>query len=126
MRFGRAVGFAAAAALAAGSCLLLGNGAGSAATPPPPTPITLSATGMSSSACPLPLNGSMAVKPGTTVQFKPDALAPLEVLNLSYVRETTTTPKPTPTNKTVSSAGLSVPFPSDGTFDLSWHIDLLS
>jgi len=86
MRFGRAAGIAAAAALAAGGCLLVGNGAGSAATPPP-TPIALGALGMSSSACPLPLNGSMAVKPGTTVQFKPDTvLGALETLTLSYVR----------------------------------------
>src|SRR6185437_16480846 len=105
MRFGRAVGIAAAAALAAGGCLLAGNSAGSAATPPP-TPIALGALGMSSSACPLPLNGSMAVKPGTTVQFKPDTvLGTLETLTLSYVRETTTTPKPTPTTKPVPSSG---------------------
>jgi hypothetical protein len=82
---------------------------------------------MSSSSCPLPLNGSMAVKPGTTVQFKPDALGALETLTLSYVRETTTTPKPAPTTKSpVPSAGWSVAFNSAGTYDLSWHIDVLN
>ncbi|HEX4726799.1 MAG TPA: hypothetical protein VH298_03320 [Jatrophihabitans sp.] len=127
MRFGRAVGIAAAAALAAGACLLAGNSAGSAATPLPPTPIALGALGMSSSACPLPLNGSMAVKPGTTVQFKPDALGALETLTLSYVRETTTTPKPAPTTQSpVPSTGWSVAFGTAGTFDLSWHIDILN
>jgi hypothetical protein len=127
MRLGRVVGIAATAALAAGSCLLAGNSAGSAATPPPPTPISLGALGMSSSACPLPLNGSMAVKPGTTVQFKPDALGALETLTLSYVRETTSTPKPAPTTKSpVPSAGWPVAFNSAGTYDLSWHIDILN
>jgi hypothetical protein len=127
MRFGRAVGIIAAAALAVGGCLLAGNSAGSAATPPSPTPITLDLTGMSSSACPLPLNGSMAVKPGTTVQFKPNSLlGALETLTLSYVRETTTTPKPAATTKSVPNSGLTVAFPSGGTFDLSWHTDILS
>jgi hypothetical protein len=127
MRLGRVVGIAATAALAAGGCLLAGNSAGSAATPPPPTQIALGALGMSSAACPLPLNGSMAVKPGTTVQFKPDALGALETLTLSYVRETTTAPKPAPTTKSpVPSAGWSVAFNSAGTYDLSWHIDVLN
>lgn len=126
MRFGRAVGIAAAAALAAGGCLLAGNSAGTAATPPPPTPIALGALGMSSAACPVPLNGSMAVKPGTTVKFTPDALGPLETLTMSYVRETTSTPKPTPTTKSVPSTGFALALPTAGTFDLSWHIDVLS
>ncbi|HEX4728622.1 MAG TPA: hypothetical protein VH298_12540, partial [Jatrophihabitans sp.] len=90
MRFGRAVGIAAAAALAAGACLLAGNSAGSAATPPPPTPITLDLSGMASPGCPLPINGTLAFKPGTTMQFKPNmVLAPLESLTVSIVRETT-------------------------------------
>src|SRR5690349_20923148 len=81
MRFGRAAAVAVVAAVATGGCLLAGNSSGSAATPPPPTPISLGLTGMSSSACPLPLNGSMAIKPGTTVQFKPEAvLGMLETL----------------------------------------------
>jgi hypothetical protein len=127
MRFGRAVGITAAAALAVGGCLLAGNSAGSAATTPPPTPIALDLTGMSSTSCPLPLNGSMAVKPGTTVQFKPNSLlGALETLTLSYVRETTTTPKPAATTKSVPNSGLNVAFPSGGTFDLSWHTDILS
>ncbi|HJQ02293.1 MAG TPA: hypothetical protein VJ851_11885 [Jatrophihabitans sp.] len=126
MRFGRAAAVAAAAALATGGCLLAGNSSGSAATPPPPTPISLGLSGMSSSACPLPLNGSMAVKPGTTVQFKPELpLGVLQQLTLSYVRETTTTPKPAATTKSVPNTGLNVAFPSAGSYDLSWHTDLL-
>ena len=109
--------------VAGGGALALGSAAGSAATPAP-TPITLDVAGMSSASCPLPLNGSMAVKPGTTVQFKPRAvLGSVQTLSLSYLRETNTTPKPAATTKDVPNAGLNVAFLTGGTYDLSWHID---
>ena len=121
MGFRRIAAAVAVAAVAGGGALALSTVAGSAATPAP-TPISLGLLGMSSSACPLPLNGSMAVKPGTTVQFKPDTvLGNLETLSLSYVLETTSTPKPTPTTRDVPNAGLTVPFAAAGTYDLSWH-----
>src|SRR5206468_2920707 len=105
MRFRRIAAAVAAAAVAGGGALVLGAAAGSAATPAP-TPIVLGVLGMSSASCPLPLNGSMAVKPGTTVQFKPDTvLGNLTTLSLSYLRETSTTPKPAATTKDVPNAG---------------------
>lgn len=120
MRFRRIAAALGVAAVAGGGALAIST-AGSAATPAP-TPISLGLTGMASSACPLPLNGSMAVKPGTTVQFKPDTvLGHLTTLSLSYVRETSTTPKPAATSKDVPNAGLNVAFSSAGTYDLSWH-----
>jgi hypothetical protein len=68
----------------------------------------------------------MAVKPGTTVQFKPELpLSSVQALSLSYVRETTTTPAPAPTTRSVPNTGLTVAFPSAGSFDLSWHTDTL-
>src|SRR3954453_3432918 len=110
MGFRRIAAAAAVVAVVGGGALALGSVAGSAATPAP-TPISLGLLGMSSSSCPLPLNGSMAVKPGTTVQFKPDSvLGSLERLSLSYARETSATPKPAPTTANVPSAGLDVPF----------------
>lgn len=121
MRFRRIAAALLAGAVTGGAALLVCSAAGSAATTPP-TPVTLDA--MSSASCPLPLNGSMAVTPGTTVQFKPrTVLSSVESLSLSYVRETTTTPKPTPTTKSVPNAGLNVAFTTAGTYDLSWHID---
>jgi hypothetical protein len=121
MRFRRLAAAIGVAAVAGGGALAIGSAVGSAATAPP-TPIALGVLGMSSSACPLPLNGSMAVKPGTTVQFKPDTvLAPLQTLSLSYVQETTSTPKPAPTTKNVPNTGLPVTFATAGTYDLSWH-----
>jgi len=120
MGFRRIAAAVAVAAVVGGGALALGV-AGSAATPAP-TPISLGLLGMSSAACPLPLNGSMAVKPGTTVQFKPDTvLGSLETLSLSYVLETTSTPKPAPTTRDVPNSGLTVPFATAGTYDLSWH-----
>ncbi len=126
MRFRRVAATVGAAAVVAGGALALSGEVGSAATPPP-TPIALGLTGMSSAACPLPLNGSMAVKPGTTVQFKPQlTLLPSQSLSLSYVRETSSTPKPAATTKDVPNAGLTVPFAAAATYDLSWHTDAVS
>jgi hypothetical protein len=124
MRLRRIAAALAVAAVAGGGALILDTAAGSAATPAP-TPISLGLTGMSSSACPLPLNGSMAVKPGTTVQFKPQLPLLSQKLTLTFVRETANSPKPTPTTKDVPNAGLNIPFASGGTYDLSWHTDLL-
>ncbi len=125
MRFRRIAAALGVAAVAGGGALVIST-AGSAATPAP-TPISLGLTGMSSSACPLPLNGSMAVKPGTTVQFKPQLpLVPTQSLSLSYVRETASNPKPAPTTKAVPNSGLNVPFASAGTYDLSWHTDVVN
>jgi len=125
MRFRRIAAALTVAAVAGGGALLLGSAAGSAATPAP-TPIALGLTGMSSSACPLPLNGSMAVKPGTTVQFKPQLPLVSQKLTLSYVLETSSSPKPAATTKDVPNAGLNIPFAGAGTFDLSWHTDLVN
>ena len=120
MRFRRIAAAAAVAAVAGGGALVISSTAGSATTPV--TPLSLGLLGMSSTACPLPLNGSMAIKPDTTVRFMPDSvLGQYETLSVSYVRETTSNPKPTPTTKQISNAGWDVVFPVAGTYDLSWH-----
>jgi hypothetical protein len=65
----------------------------------------------------------MAIKPGTTVQFKPDfVLGALQTLSLTMAREATTTPKPTPTTSNVPATGYKVAFASAGIYDLSWRI----
>ncbi|HST49461.1 hypothetical protein [Jatrophihabitans sp.] len=121
MRLRRIAGAAAAAAVVSGAGLLLASGP-SAATPPP-TPVTLDATGMSSSSCPLPLNGSIALVPGTAVQFKPGVLGALSSEKLTI--------KPAP-NSTDPNSSATVGVPLTGTtpitftratsYALSWQI----
>lgn len=92
----------------------------SAEAAPAPTPIALGTVGMSSAACPLPLNGSIAIAPGTTVQFKPDVLLHL-LQTLSVSIQLQASPKPAPVVKNVPAGGVNVAFPTEGTYDLSWH-----
>ena len=95
MRLRRIAGAAAALAVIAGGGLLL-----SSPTPRrrPPMPIDLEATGMSSSSCPLPLNGSIAVAPNTAVQFKPgtQCLATGESLTITPAAQLHRPEQPTP------------------------------
>ena len=91
MRFRRVVAATTAAVLAGGAALLISTQGCSAATPPP-TPITLAETGLGTSFCPLPINGTVAIKPGTTVQFTPPAC--LDALNKYTLRFC---PRPRPT-----------------------------
>src|SRR3954469_12900418 len=105
MRFRRIAAAVAAAAVAGGGALVLGAASGSAATPAP-TPISLGLAGMSSSGCPVPLYRRIAVKPGNNVTLQTDTvLGNVTTLSLSYVRETSTTPKPAATTKDVPNAG---------------------
>jgi hypothetical protein len=121
MSLRRLVGVAAAVVVAAGAGLLLSSGTG-VATTPAPTPITLAATGMSSTSCPLPLNGSMAVVPNTTVQFKPGLVLSLgQSMTLTLLSKANTTPAPTPKTYSVPSTGITVPFVSAQAYDLTWR-----
>lgn len=119
---------AAAIAIASGAGLLISAGSGGAATPPPPTPITLNLTGLASSACPLPLNGSMAIKPGTTVLLSNDVL--LGALSTEKVTITpapdSTDPKSSRTIDPIGTAGSKVAFNRAATYSLSWQTKTLS
>lgn len=119
MRLRRIAGAAAALTVVAGGGLLL-SGPTHAATP---MPVVLDATGMSSSSCPLPLNGSIAVTPNTAVQFKPGVLQALSSEKLTI--------KPAP-NSTDPNSSVSVAVPSSGAnpitfsrgakYALTWEI----
>lgn len=123
MKFRRVVGATALAGIAAGLGLLASTSIGAATTPPPPTPIALGATGMSSSACPLPINGTLAFAPGTSLQFKP--LISGQAVVLTILSEAKTTPAPQPKTYTFTTASPAVAFPNAGTYDLSWTNSLL-
>lgn len=119
MSLRRIAGVAVAAAIVASGAGLLLSGPSGAVTPP--TPITLAATGMTSPSCPLPLYGSIALKPGTTVQFKPGvALSLGQSMTLSVLSEAKTTPAPVAKNYAVPAAGVAVAFPSTGSYALNW------
>lgn len=118
MRFRRIAAALGVAAVAGGGALVLGAASGSAATPTP-TPISLEATGLGASFCPpLPLNATIAMKPGTTVVFKPGLTLLGQPTTLKIVREAN--PPQQPETHTVPGQGLTVPFATAGTYDLSW------
>ncbi|HTZ45157.1 MAG TPA: hypothetical protein VMB79_14965 [Jatrophihabitans sp.] len=125
MRIRRIAAVAVAAAVVGGGALVAGSAIGSAATAPPPTPISLNLTGMASSACPLPLNGSMAITPGTTVQFTPGLLSVGQSMQLTLRSEAKTTPPPAAKTVSVASTGTKLPFATAGTYDLSWKVEVL-
>lgn len=119
MSLRRIAAVAVAAIMASGAGLLLSAPSGAVT---PPTPITLSATGMASTSCPLPLNGTMAVLPKTTVLFKPAVvLAVGQSMTLTLLSKANTTPAPTPKTYPVPSAGVQVAFSSLQTYDLTWQ-----
>jgi hypothetical protein len=122
MSFRRTAAVIALTVVAGGGAVLATSAMSSAATPPAPTPISLNLTGMASAACPLPLNGSMAVSPGTTVQFTPDLL-----LNALSSESLTIKPAPDSTDakssKTISALTKTngkVGFTRQNTYSLSW------
>lgn len=125
MRFRRVAAGAVLAAVAGTSALLISTQGSSAATPAP-TQINLgllNALGMSSAACPLPLNGSMAITPGTTVQFEPDALlSALQNENVSITpNPDPKVPTPLKINGLTSKNGV-VKFATGGTYKLDWQL----
>ena len=120
MRVHRVVGAGVAGIALAGAGLLLSIGGAGAATPAP-TPISLDLTGLASAACPLPLNGSLAVKPGTTVSLQPDTL-----LSAASTEKVTIKPAPNSTtgSKTInpiSTSGTKIAFTKAGTYTLSYQ-----
>lgn len=127
MRLGRIAAATTVAAMAAGAALLISTGSSTAATPPPPTKVNLgllNALGMSSAACPLPLNGSMAITPGTQIQFEPDAL-----LSALQTEKVTISPDPATaksgSSKTINPLTTSngvVAFPKGGTYKVDWQL----
>ncbi|HEY0166287.1 MAG TPA: hypothetical protein VGB75_04515 [Jatrophihabitans sp.] len=121
MSLRRIAGFAVAAVVASGAGLLLSGPSGAVT---PPTPITLNLTGMSSTSCPLPLNGSMAVVPNTTVLLKNDP-------TLAALSTESVTIKPAPNSLDPASskviadipdAGAPIAFTRAATYSLSWQI----
>lgn len=127
MRFRRIAAALGVAAVAGGGALVLGSAAGSAATPAP-TPISLDATGMGASFCPLPnipVNGSIAIKPGV-VLFKPGVTEGglgLSSVSLTVRREAN--PPQAPATYSIPSAGKPLTFSGLGTYDLSWQGSVL-
>lgn len=126
MSLRRIAGIAVAAVAVSGAGFLLSSPTGAVT---PPTPVTLNLTGMASTSCPLPLNGSMAVAPNTKVQFKRGADAVTgERLTISPVPNSTD-----PTSKTawiaVPAAGTApITFTRSATYTLTWQsttVDLL-
>lgn len=126
MRVRRVIAASTVAVLAGGAALLL-SAQGSSAATPTPTPVYLSLvntlTGMSSPACPLPLNGSMAVPPGTSIKFMPSKVTSENL---------TITPNPTDPKSAapkkidgIDKNGVVVAFPKGGTFKLSWQASVL-
>lgn len=115
----RVVAASIAGGLAAGAGLLLGGTGASATTPP--TPVGLLATGMTSTACPLPLNGALALSPGTAVKFTKDPL-----LGALGAESLTIKPAPDSTDpksvKTIPDlgAGQTIGFAKAATYQLSW------
>ncbi|CAN5625506.1 hypothetical protein BH10ACT8_BH10ACT8_12870 [soil metagenome] len=119
MKVRRVVAASIAGALAAGAGLLLGGTGASATTPP--TPVGLLLTGMTSTACPLPLNGALALSPGTAVKFTKDPL-----LGLLGSESLTIKPAPDSTDpKTVKTitdlgTGQTIAFTKAAKYQLSW------
>lgn len=122
MKLRRIGATAAGLALAAGSGLLISAGSGSAATPPPPTPVSLNVTGLGSSACgPLPVNAALAFAPGTSLLFTSGLnLTAGQDLSLSVLSEAKTNPAQQPKTYPVPAAGVTIPFATAGTYDLTW------
>jgi|GEM_PF-6505873 len=126
MSLRRIAGAVAAAAVVSGAGLLLVSGP-SAAAPPPPTPVTLDATGMSSSSCPLPLNGSIALVPGTAVQFKPGVLSALSSEKLTIKPAPNSTDPNSSTTVAVPTTGTSpITFTRATSYALTWQIKTVS
>ncbi|MGX7682059.1 hypothetical protein ACSMXN_24505 [Jatrophihabitans sp. DSM 45814] len=123
MNRGRVTGAIVATGLATGTALLLipfATSTASASTTPVPVGLTL--TGMSSAACPLPLNGSLAVTPGSTLTFTKDP-----ILGLLGSEALTIRPAPDSADPNSSKAftdlgahGQSVTFARSATYKLSW------
>jgi len=126
MSLRRIAGVAAAAVVLSGAGVLLSGPTGAVT---PPTPITLNLTGMASTSCPLPLNGSMAVVPNTAVQFKQGGLGTASGERL------TISPVPNSTDPATRTAWMAVPatgttpitFTRSATYTLTWQFttDLL-
>lgn len=121
MRVRRILGATVVAGIAAGVGLLAAGGVGASAATPAPTPISLNATGLGTSFCPLPVNTSVAIKPGLTVLFTSGLNLTLgQNLSLTVLSEAKTNPAPKPSTYSVPSAGVKLAFPKAGTYDLKW------
>ena len=125
MRFRRVAAATVVAAVAGGGALLINAASGSAASLTP-TPITLAATGLGTTFCPLPINGTVALKPGTTVLFTaPAVLQAADKYSLAVLSEAKTTPAQKAANYNVPNGGVKVAFPTAGTYQLSWKENVL-
>ena len=125
MKVRRLAAAVAAAAIAGGGALLALSSTGDAATPPA-TPISLTAAGMSSPICgplPLPVNGSVAVKP-STLQFEPDgALGGSSIESLTIQpAPNSTDPKSKSSISPLTAANGKVSFSTSANYTLSWTI----
>jgi hypothetical protein len=105
--------------IAAGATLLLSPTGAGAATP---VRIQLELTGLSSAACPLPLNSSIGLAPQTTVKLVPGSTA-LNSVQVSL------SPDPRNAKATavydVPTAGVDITLTRNTTYTLSWNTSLV-
>jgi hypothetical protein len=121
MRLRRVLGATAALGIAAGATLLLSStGAGAAI----PVKIQLELTGLSSPACPVPLNSSIGLPPQTTVKLVPGVTSPGSV-QLSVSPDPGNAKATAPKAYTVSTAGVNVTLTANTTYTLTWSTSVL-
>jgi hypothetical protein len=114
---------AAAAVIVSGAGFLLSSPTGAVT---PPTPLTLDASGMSSSSCQVPLGvyQSITLRPTTKVQFEPG------VLSAGTTESLTIKPAPNSTHPasykfvdtTSADSAAPITFTRAATYSLTWHI----
>lgn len=129
MNVRRTIGAAGAViAVATGAGLFLSATVGGAATPAPPTPITLNLTGLASAACPLPLNGSLALKPGTSVLLQRDVLLGVASTQSVVIKPApnSTDPKSSKTISSIPSGGAELTLSRPATYTLTWQTKTLA
>jgi hypothetical protein len=120
MNLRRMVAALAATAVATGATLLLAPTAAHGVTPP--TPVSFWLTGLESSACPLPLNGSIAFTPGTTLRLQKDPLlGPVSTERVTFKPAPNSTDPKSSKSYDLGSANLDVAFTRSATYNLSWQ-----
>jgi hypothetical protein len=120
MNLRRMVAALAATAVATGATLLLAPTAAHGVTLP--TPVSFWLTGLQSSACPLPLNGSIAFTPGTTLRLQKDPLlGPVSTERVTFKPAPNSTDPKSSKSYDLGSANVDVAFTRAGTYNLSWQ-----
>ena len=105
------------------SVIAMGAPGAGAATP---VGVSFNSSGMASVSCPLPLNGSIALKPGTGVQLLPDAvLGPLSTESLT-IKPAPNSSDPASTKTYNLATKPTVSFTTARTYTVSWVTETLN